>query len=164
MAAQNRKTNTTGLVINFRQQKHPKAWNLRGGPSNVGGRAATVAEQTRSSLAWKSSENRSALSSSELDYHIKIINLYAMLLTTISLLLLCCGDGLQEPEDWSRCWMVNDYKSKNDALTCGLYRDIMLLEYAKKKNLLMALVGLEREQSIGYFRSWFGWDIWMLCM
>ena len=40
--------------------------------------------------------------------------------------------------------MVNDYKSKNDALTCGLYRDIMLLEYAKKKNLLMALVELER--------------------
>ena len=40
--------------------------------------------------------------------------------------------------------MVNDYKSKNDALTCGLYRDIMLLLYAKKKNLLMALVGLER--------------------
>ena len=39
--------------------------------------------------------------------------------------------------------MVNDYKSKNDALTCGLYRDIMLLEYAKK-NLLMALIGLER--------------------
>jgi hypothetical protein len=40
--------------------------------------------------------------------------------------------------------MVNDYKSKDDALTCGLYRDIMLLEYAKKKNLLMALVELER--------------------
>ena len=29
--------------------------------------------------------------------------------------------------------MVNDYKSKDDALTCGLYRDIMLLEYAKKR-------------------------------
>jgi hypothetical protein len=40
--------------------------------------------------------------------------------------------------------MVNDYKRKDDALTCGLYRDIMLLEYAKKKNLLMALVELER--------------------
>ena len=29
--------------------------------------------------------------------------------------------------------MVNDYKSKDDALTCGLYRDLMLLEYAEKK-------------------------------
>ena len=47
----------------------------QGGPSNVGGRAVAVAEQTRSSLAWKSSENRSALSSSELGYHIKIIKL-----------------------------------------------------------------------------------------
>ena len=47
----------------------------QGGPSNVERRAATVAEQTRSSLAWKSSENRSALSSSELGYHVKIINL-----------------------------------------------------------------------------------------
>ena len=40
--------------------------------------------------------------------------------------------------------MVNDYKSKDDVLKCGLYRDIMLLEYAKKKNLLMVLVELER--------------------
>ena len=40
--------------------------------------------------------------------------------------------------------MVNDYKSKDDALTCRLYRDIMLLEYAKKKDLLMAFVELER--------------------
>jgi hypothetical protein len=47
----------------------------QGGPSKVGGRAAAVAKQTRSSLAWKASENRSALSSSELGYHIKIIHL-----------------------------------------------------------------------------------------
>ena len=40
--------------------------------------------------------------------------------------------------------MVNDYKLEDDALTCGLYRDIMLLEYAKKKNILMVLVELER--------------------
>ena len=40
--------------------------------------------------------------------------------------------------------MVNDYKSRDDALTCGLYRDIMLLEYAKKENLLMVLDELER--------------------
>ena len=39
---------------------------------------------------------------------------------------------------------MNDYKGKGDALTCGLYRDIMLLEYAMKKNLLMAFVDLER--------------------
>ena len=40
--------------------------------------------------------------------------------------------------------MLNDYKGKDDALTCGLYRDIMLLEYANKKNLWMVLVELER--------------------
>ena len=26
------------------------------------------------------------------------------------------------PEDWSRSWMVNVYKGKGDALTCGSYR------------------------------------------
>ena len=25
------------------------------------------------------------------------------------------------PEDWSRSWMVNVYKGKGDALTCGSY-------------------------------------------
>ena len=36
------------------------------------------------------------------------------------------------PEDWSRSWMVNVYKGKGDALTCGSYRDIKLLEHAMK--------------------------------
>ena len=36
------------------------------------------------------------------------------------------------PEDWSRSWMVNDYKRKSDALTCGSYRGIKLLEHAMK--------------------------------
>ena len=59
------------------------------GPSKVGGGAAAVAEQTRSSLAWKASENRSALSSSELGYHIKITHLYlAMLLNIIPAVLV----------------------------------------------------------------------------
>ena len=34
------------------------------------------------------------------------------------------------PEDWSRSWMVNVYKGKGDALTCGSYRGIRLLEHA----------------------------------
>ena len=28
------------------------------------------------------------------------------------------------PEDWSKRWMVNAYKKKGDALTCGSYRSI----------------------------------------
>ena len=36
------------------------------------------------------------------------------------------------PEDWSRSWMVNVYKGKGDALTCGSYRGIKLLEHAIK--------------------------------
>ena len=36
------------------------------------------------------------------------------------------------PEDWSRSWMVNVYKGKSDALTCGSYRGIKLLEHAMK--------------------------------
>ena len=36
------------------------------------------------------------------------------------------------PEDWSRSWMVNVYKGKGDALTCGSYRGIRLLEHAMK--------------------------------
>ena len=35
-------------------------------------------------------------------------------------------------EDWSWSWMVNVYKGKGDALTCGLYRGIELLEHAMK--------------------------------
>ena len=31
--------------------------------------------------------------------------------------------------------MVNDYKGEGDAQTCGLYRDIALLEYAMKKDI-----------------------------
>ena len=36
------------------------------------------------------------------------------------------------PEDWSRSWMVNVCKGKVDALTCGSYRGIKLLEHAMK--------------------------------
>ena len=36
------------------------------------------------------------------------------------------------PEDWSRSWMVNVYKGKGDALTCGSHRGIKLLEHAMK--------------------------------
>ena len=36
------------------------------------------------------------------------------------------------PEDWSRSWMVNVYDGKGDALTCGSYRGIKLLEHAMK--------------------------------
>ena len=36
------------------------------------------------------------------------------------------------PEDWSKSWMVNVYKGKGDALTCGSYRGIKLLEHAMK--------------------------------
>ena len=36
------------------------------------------------------------------------------------------------PEDWSRSWMTNVYKGKGDALTCGSYRGIKLLEHAMK--------------------------------
>ena len=36
------------------------------------------------------------------------------------------------PEDWSRSWMVNVYKGKGEALTCGTYRGIKLLEHAMK--------------------------------
>ena len=36
------------------------------------------------------------------------------------------------PEDWCRSWMVNVYKGKGDALTCGSYRGIRLLEHAMK--------------------------------
>jgi hypothetical protein len=36
------------------------------------------------------------------------------------------------PEDWSKSWMVNVYKGKGDALVCGSYRGIKLLEHAMK--------------------------------
>lgn len=36
------------------------------------------------------------------------------------------------PEDWKRSWMVNVYKGKGDALECGSYRGIKLLEQPLK--------------------------------
>ena len=36
------------------------------------------------------------------------------------------------PEDFSRSWMVNVYKGKSDALTCGSNRGIKRLEHAMK--------------------------------
>ena len=35
-------------------------------------------------------------------------------------------------KDWSRSWMVNVYKGKGDALACGSYRGIKLLDHAMK--------------------------------
>ena len=34
------------------------------------------------------------------------------------------------PKDWSRSWLVNVYKGKGDALACGSYREIKLVEHA----------------------------------
>jgi hypothetical protein len=36
------------------------------------------------------------------------------------------------PTDWDRSWMINVYKGKGDALQCGSYRGIKLLEHAMK--------------------------------
>ena len=36
------------------------------------------------------------------------------------------------PENWNRSWMVNVYKGKGDATTCGSYRGIKLLQHAMK--------------------------------
>jgi hypothetical protein len=36
------------------------------------------------------------------------------------------------PEDWSMSWIVSVYKGKGDAMDCGSYRGIKLLEHAMK--------------------------------
>ena len=36
------------------------------------------------------------------------------------------------PDDWCKSWMVNVYKGKGDALQCGSYRGIRLLEHVLK--------------------------------
>src|SRR5664279_822137 len=36
------------------------------------------------------------------------------------------------PDDWSKRWMTNVYKGKGDALECGAYRGIKLLEHVMK--------------------------------
>ena len=36
------------------------------------------------------------------------------------------------PNDWSKSWMISIYKSKGDALDCGSYRGIKLLEHVMK--------------------------------
>ena len=34
------------------------------------------------------------------------------------------------PKDWIRSWLVNVYKGKGDALACGSYRGMKLVEHA----------------------------------
>jgi hypothetical protein len=46
-----------------------------------------------------------------------------------------CNAILREgkmPEDWSKSWLVSIYKGKGDAMECGSYRGIKLLEHAMK--------------------------------
>jgi hypothetical protein len=46
-----------------------------------------------------------------------------------------CNAILREgrvPADWSRSWLVSIYKGKGDAMECGSYRGIKLLEHAMK--------------------------------
>ena len=46
-----------------------------------------------------------------------------------------CNSVVKEgriPEDWCKSWMVNVYKGKGDALECGSYRGIKLLEHVMK--------------------------------
>jgi hypothetical protein len=46
-----------------------------------------------------------------------------------------CNSVVKEgkiPQDWCKSWMVNVYKGKGDALECGSYRGIKLLEHVMK--------------------------------
>ena len=46
-----------------------------------------------------------------------------------------CNSVVKEgkiPQDWCKSWMVNVYKGKRDALECGSYRGIKLLEHVMK--------------------------------
>ena len=36
------------------------------------------------------------------------------------------------PKDWSRSWLVNVYKGKGDALACGSYEEMNLVEHSMK--------------------------------
>ena len=46
-----------------------------------------------------------------------------------------CNSVVKEgkiPQDWCKSWMINVYKGKGDALECGSYRGIKLLEHVMK--------------------------------
>ena len=46
-----------------------------------------------------------------------------------------CNSIVQEgkiPDDWKKSWMVTVYKGKGDALECGSYRGIKLLDHVMK--------------------------------
>src|SRR5207244_8884791 len=44
----------------------------------------------------------------------------------------CCGKRRQGAADWCKSWMISIYKGKGDAMECGSYRGIKLLEHAMK--------------------------------
>ena len=52
-----------------------------------------------------------------------------------SLAVMYVVTDCRELKDWSMCWMVNGYKSKDDALTCGLYQGHNAVRVCKKEKL-----------------------------
>ena len=62
-----------------------------------------------------------------------------------------CNAVLREgriPTDWTKSWMVSVYKGKGDAMECGSYRGIKLLEHAMKVLERVIEARLRREVSI----------------
>ena len=81
------------------------------------------------------------------------------------------------PEDWIKSWLVNVYKGKGDALACGLYRGIKLIEHAVKvlerviegrvRKIVMAFVDLEKvfrvpREVVWWALRYMGVDDWIM--
>ena len=65
------------------------------------------------------------------------------------------------PHDWNRSYMINVYKGKGDALNCGTYGGIKLLERARKLFERVMEAGLRQESSL-VKRGICGWPLWTL--
>jgi len=64
-------------------------------------------------------------------------------------------------EDWCKSWMVNIYKGKGDALECGSYQDIRLLQHVMKilERVVEARVRTEEDCQDQRYASLVLWEL-----
>ena len=65
------------------------------------------------------------------------------------------------PKDWSRSWLVNVHKGKGDALACGSYRGIKMVEHAMKvleRVIERRVRNIVKIDSMHYAVWFYGWE------
>jgi len=63
------------------------------------------------------------------------------------------------PQDWSKSWLVSVYKGKGDALECGSYWGIKMLEHVLK--IFERIVEVQVRETVRIYNTQFGFMVWL---